>query len=309
MSILFRGSFFLLTAVKLDSNEAGQLNGYTDVVPFRGRYIAIGSDGRIDSISRTGDKTTVDHSCRDKLNSAFSNDSILIVAGEQGTILSSFDGQKFNRAESGTDRNIQGITSRNGLIIAGSESGTVLVSANGKSWSPVQTRAKGDILSVSSNHSFFIGVTNAGEILKSKDGINWEIKDYNKVYAGYNPHAKFKKILAVQNSIVIIGIHEDGSPSILFSSLGNVWAESLPVYYDDKGMLCYLTNKPNGITYDSQSDQFFLACDNGTIFKLSNCAKCNKYFKISKCDLNALVYADNFLVIAGADYSVFVRKP
>ena len=152
-----------------------------------------------------------------------------------------------------------------------------------------------------------MGVTNAGEILKSFDGIHWEIKDYNKTYTGYNKRSKFKKILAVQNNIVIIGTHEDGSPAILLSSLGNVWAESLPFYYNE-GMVCCLTNKPNGIAYDSKSDQFFLACDDGALFSLSNCTKCNRYYKISESNLNAIIHADNILLIADADYTVFVRK-
>jgi hypothetical protein len=140
------------------------------------------------------------------------------------------------------------------------------------------------------------------------DGIHWDIQDYNKAYAGYNKYSKFKKILAAENGIVIIGEHEDGSPSILFSALGNVWAERLPVYHDNRGKVFYLTNKPNGITYDPERDQFILACDHGELFSLPNCSKCNQYKKISESDLNAIIYADNCLLIAGEDYSLFIHQ-
>jgi hypothetical protein len=308
ISALFWGSILLLFTNKLVSKESVHFNGYTDIVLFRDKYIAVGTDGRIDCINKLSGKATIDNSSHYKLNGAYANDEILIAVGDHGTILYSTDGKSLCHAESGTDKNIHGITIKNGLYIAGTESGTILTSKDGISWSHIQTKAKGTILSISSNNSFLIGVTDTGEIIKSIDGINWEVKDYNKEYAGYNPHSKFKKILAVQNSIVIIGIHDDGSPSILFSSLGNVWAERIPVYKDDQGKVSYLTTKPSGITYDPDRDQFILACDKGELFSLSNCTKCNKYIKISESDLNALIYVDNCLLIVGADYSMFIQR-
>lgn len=305
---LFCWMIFLLLADKLTSNESGNLNGYTDIVFFRDTFVAVGTDGRIDGISKSGEIVPVDHSNQYKLNCAFSNDEILIAAGDNGKILYSFDGKDFYHAESGMDMNINGMTFKNGLILAGADKGKILISKDGKSWKNVPTDAMGNILSLSANNSFFIGITDAGEIIKSFDGIHWEIKDYNKEYAGYNKFSKFKKILAAQNSIVIIGEHDDGSPSILFSSIGNVWAERLPVYHDDEGMVSCLTNRPNGITHDSGRDEFILACDNGELFSLSSCQKCNKYIKIAENDLNVLIYADNFLLVAGDDYSVFIQR-
>ncbi|MBN2001307.1 hypothetical protein JW935_27430 [candidate division KSB1 bacterium] len=288
--------------------ESGILEGYTDIVPFRDKFTGVGTDGRIDNISISGERVPVDFSNKYKLNCAFSNDKILIVAGDHGTILYSYDGTCFYHAEPATDKNINGITCKNGLILAGTDEGTMLISKDGKSWSDIQTKTKGNILSLSANKSFFIGITDAGEILKSTDGQNWEIKNYNKEYAGYNRYSKFKKILATQNSIVIIGTHDDGSPSILFSTLGNVWAERLPFYHDDEGKKSYLTKKPNGITYDPDRDQFFLACDNGGLFILPTCTKCNEYVKISEENLNAIIYANNCLIMAGDEFSVYIQR-
>jgi hypothetical protein len=282
--------------------------GYTDIVQFGGKYFAVGTDGRIDCISNSGERTTVDNSNKNKLNCAFSNDEILIAAGDHGTILYSYDGKKFHQAESRTNENINGITFKNGLILAGADKGIVLISKDGKEWNNIQTETKGNIMSPSANTSFFIGVTDVGEIMKSSDGTTWEIKDYNKEYAGFNEPAKFKKIIATPNSIVIIGTHNDGSPSILFSSLGNVWAERIPFYHDEQGIICYLTKKPNGITYDPLMDEIILACDNGELFSLPSCSKCNKYIKISETNFNAIIYDDNCLVIVGDEYSFFMQR-
>lgn len=289
-------------------SQCDDSEGYTDIVLFRKEFVAIGTDGRIDNICKSGEIILLDNSNTKKLNCAYANDEILLAAGDYGTILYSADGKRFDRAESPTDQNIYDITSKNGLILAGSDTGLMLVSKQGTSWSDIQTGAKGNILSLSANNSFFIGITDAGEIIKSYDGFNWDVKDYNREYAGYNQYSTFKKILTAQNSIVIIGIHENGSPSVLFSSLGNVWAERLPFYYDDEGKVCMLTEKPNGITYDPIRDQFFLACDNGELLSLPTCIKCNEYIKISEKNLHALIYVDNCLLVVGDDYSVFIER-
>ena len=304
------GIFLLFSAgISVSSeNESGQLNRYADIVRFKDRLIAIGTDGRIDHISASGEKSAVDHSTPYSLNCACSNDDLLIAAGDHGTILYSADGKRFALAESGTDKDIDGIAVQNGLFLAGTEKGGVLASKDGKSWSSIQTTAKGNILSLSSNGIFVIGITDAGEILKSFDGSRWEISDYNKEYAGYNPSTKFKKILAAPNTIVIIGTHDDGSPSILFSSLGNVWAERYPVYHDAGGMTLFLESKPNGIAYDPSGDQFILACDQGELFILPACTKCNERIKISENDLNAIIYADDRLFITGDAFSVFIQR-
>jgi hypothetical protein len=311
-TVLFFCLFFLfLSDNSVKAGEHSKLNeakGYTDIVFFQNNFIAVGSKGRIDCITKSGERTTVDSSGRYNFTCALSNEEILIVAGEHGTILYSNDGKIFYRAVSGTDKSINSITFRNGLFIAGANGGIILTSKNGKAWNTLPIKVKGNILSLSSNNSFFIGVSDAGEIIKSSDGISWEIKDYNKEYARFNQYSKFKRILATQSSTVIIGTHDDGSPSVLFSTMGNVWAERTPLYHSDEGEILYLTQKPNGITYDPEQDQFILACDNGELFTLPSCSKCNKHLKISETNLKAITYIDKSLLIVGDGFSVFVQK-
>jgi hypothetical protein len=282
--------------------------GYRDIVLFKDNFIAVGTDGRIDGISKSGEKISVDSSCTYNLHCAFSNEEILIAAGDHGTILYSSDGRRFYRAESGMEKRIHGIASKNGLFVAGADSGTLLSSINGISWNYIPTAIKGNIVSISANNSFFIAISDSGEILKSIDGIVWNIQDYNKEYAGYNKHSTFRKVLAVQNSIVIIGTTDDGLPSILFSSLGTVWTERIPIYQDSQGVVTCLTSKPNGITYDPDRDQFILACDHGELLSLPPCSKCNKYAKISETHLHGIIYFDNRLLIVGDGYSVFIQR-
>jgi hypothetical protein len=290
------------------SSDVSDPKGYTDIVLFKDKLIAVGTHGRIDCISQSGERISIDSSYTHTLRCAFACEDMLITAGDKGTMMFSLDGKSFYRAESGTKNTIHSITVRNGLLIAAADSGTFLTSKDGKSWNKLSTSIKGNILSVSANNNFFFGVTDKGEILKSSDGLHWNIQDYNREYAGYNARIHFKKILATQHSIAIIGTHDDGSPSILFSSMGNVWAEREPIYKNEQGVVTCLTNKPNGITYDPERDQFILACDHGEMLTLPPCSKCNKFEKISETDFSALIYHDNCLWIVGDEFSVYIQK-
>ena len=289
----------------ISNSQSDNAKGYNDIVLFKNNIYAVGSDERIDLIPKSGKIVTIHNSGRYELNCAAGNDEVFIAAGNHGTILYSLDGRSFSYAESNTDKNINGIAYKDGMFIAGSEGGEIFISANGKSWLKTETNAKGNILSLSSNKAFFIGITDAGEIIKSSDGRTWEIQNYNTEYEGYNRFSKFSKVLAIENRIVIIGTHNDGTPSILFSSLGNVWTERVPIYYDDGGTARYLASKPNDVTYDMSEDQFIIACDNGELLSMPSCSKCNKYLKITKTNLNAITSANNSLIIAGNGFSVF----
>jgi len=287
-----------------NSEIAGDSNVYRDIIYYEGRFFAIGTGGQIDQVSRAGIKTALNSPGFNNLNCATIFNEEIIIAGDKGTILSSKDGKVFSVEESGTDDDINGIASKNGLIVAGTDNGIVLVSKNSRSWSSIDTDAKGNIISLAANNSFFIGVSDKGEVIKSNDGFNWQVTDYNEVYAGYNKYCFFRKIIAGLNSIVIIGHHDDGSPSVLFSTLGNVWTERLLVYDDENGIMQYLSELPNDITYDPDRDQFILACKGGVIFSLPTCTKCNTYTKVTNGDLSAIAYKDNSLAVAGEDYSL-----
>ena len=292
----------------LRASEARGSNAYRDITHFKDKFIAVGTNGRVDGISQSGEIMRFKCVCQENLNSAYSNDEIFLAVGDHGIILYSTNGTSFSRAVSGTGKNIFGITYKNGLFVVGADSGTILISNTGVSWKSIPTAIRGNILSISANSSCFFGVTDLGEIIKSYDGIQWDIQDYNREYAGYSQYSIFRKILASPNSITIIGIHKDGSPSIVYSSRGNVWTERPPIYQDDQGVVQGLTNTPNGIAYDPERDQFVVACDNGELLALPPCSKCNKWAKISEKNLQAVCYFDNCILIVGEEFSVFIQR-
>jgi hypothetical protein len=290
----------------ISDNE--DIKGYRDIIYYNGKFLAVGTDGRIDYINISGERTPVVNTCKNNLNCVISKDQILVVVGDKGTILFSSDGQIFTKVESGTDQNINGIAFKKELLIAGANKGIILISKNGKTWNSIHLQVKGNIESVTANDSLCIGITDCGEIIRSYDGLNWEITDYNKKYSGYYESCIFRKALLTKDRIVIIGRHDDGSPAVLFSSLGNVWTERSLIYNDDQGMIRFLTNKPNDITYDTVHDQFILACDKGEIFGLPSCTKCNASVTVSNNDLYAIICRDDLLLSAGEEFFINIMK-
>jgi len=191
------------------------------------------------------------------------------------------------------------------LLIAAVDRGVLLVSENGgEAWRQISIPLYGEILSMSRNEICCMGVTNKGEIIKSTNGFDWKIFDYNNVYKGYYMSCSFRKILIAGGRIAVTGIHEDGTPVVLLSSLGNVWTERSLNYTDDQGMVHLTASLPNDICYDSIGDQYLLACKNGEILCLPSCSHCNKLFTISEKDLYGISCSADDLRVVGNDYEL-----
>jgi hypothetical protein len=296
-------AFFVFSEKRSIPNEN---KGYRDIVAYNDQFLAVGTDGRIDCISKSGEITPINNTLTKDLNGVIYTNQTIIAVGNEGTILFSSDGKTCSKKESGTDKNINSITTFKGNLIASADDGTLLVMESGNRWKQIQLPLEGDVVSISSGSSLCIGVTNKGEIIKTSDAINWEIFDYNKEYVGYNKPCSFKEVLITHNRIVIIGQHEDGSPVVLFSSFGSVWTERAVNYTDEHGMIQWVTNQPNDICYDAAGDQFFLVCNNGELLILPSCVKCNKSFTVSEYNLNGIMCLENTLMIVGDDYTVNV---
>ncbi len=284
--------------------KAEDPTAYRNIISYKDLFLAVGTNGRIDLINKLGKVSrNLISPCNDDLNSVIGDDMIIIAVGDKGTILVSSDGQSFVKAESGVSTNIYSVSWLNGIFIAGSEKGTLLISGNGMTWSQIRLKLRGNITSLSSTSESCSGVTDEGEIIRSGDGLNWTVTDYNSEYSGYSKQCIFNKILLIQNRYVIAGKHTDGTPVVLFSTLGSVWTERHLFYDDDKGIPQMLTGIPNDIAYDAYGDQFFIACSNGEILSLPSCSKCNEYLKISENDLYGIVCTAESLVTVGEGYT------
>jgi hypothetical protein len=296
-------SFYMKSEMEPAKTDS-ELKGYKDITECEGQYIAVGTDGRIDFISPSGKISHINNTLSEDLNSVYYCDQKIYITGKKGVIELSTNKQTFNKIESGTDKNINSITSFNGNIIAGADQGILLISNNGTTFKTIHLPLKGNITSVSSNESACFGATSEGEIISSSDGYNWKTFDYNKEYSGFYKACSFRCVLMNDKRIAIAGVHDDGSPVLIFSSIGNVWTERLLNYNDDEGYMGLLTDSPNDLSYDNIEDQFIMSCNNGKIMILPSCTKCNKLIKLTDIDLYTITNSENKIIAAGSGFFI-----
>lgn len=293
----------------LDSAKLANVNGYTDITYFDNGFVAVGSDGRIDRISKDGKVTRSEKIAGESFTSILAVEHQLFVAGKNGTMLASSDNNPFGKINSGTTNHINSLTLFNKKIIAGTDGGEILIGSTDGNFSTISLNLKGNIVSLSAGETACYGVTDQGEIMSSTDGISWNIFDFNAVYAGFYKPCRFAKILAATYNIAVAGIYEDGSPVLMFSTQGNVWAERTLDYNDAQANHVSLNDAPNDIFYDSQRDLFYLACNNGTIMSIPSCSHCNKAARLTSKNLTAIWCVGDILMVTGTNFYIEAIRP
>ena len=293
------GSISLVSPLNRINSE-----GYRAVIRYENGFIAAGSRGRIDRISASGKILKSEIFPGEYFNCLLSNDQMVIAAGENGILLISSEGEIFRKVDSNTHENINSLSLFKGIIIAGTDHGEIISGDGIGSFKITRLALKGNIKSVSARQSDCFGITDEGEIIHSSDGSKWDIFDFNKVYSGYYKPCFFSKILATEDRIVITGIHNDGSPVLMFSNQGNVWTERPLNYTDDQGIEGYLTDIPRDIGYDDLNDEFYIACTNGKLMKLPSCSQCNRLAALTEEDLTGISYNGNTMLIVGGNFFI-----
>lgn len=275
------------------------LDGYTDVTNYEDGFIAVGSNGQIDRISKTGEINNHYSILGTKFNSILIHDRQIIVAGDNGNMLISNGSEKYEKINSGTDGNINSLTWFDNKIIAAAYGGEITVGNESGLFKTTQLDLKGNIVSISANSTDCYGVTNNGEIIHTKDGINWSVFDFNKTYKGFYKTCQFTKVLVTENQISIIGKQDDGLPVMLYSSRGTVWTQRNLVYVDENGVSSLLNDHLNDIYYDVAKDQFILICNHGKMMTIPSCSHCNKLFEVSSANLKGIAGNENSLIVVG----------
>ena len=320
---VFIGSLLLqtnsLTATKIysnkdfdDGNDSSQtiaikINksvGYKTIVRYKDAFIAAGSGGRIDRLSAAGKIVKSDTIVGETFTSLLVIGQKFLAGGNKGSVLIFSENGTFQRISTDTDKNINSLTLFKELVIAGTDNGELLIGNGIEPFRKIKLSITGNVVSVSARTADCFGTTNQGEIIHTTDGINWDILDFNKAYAGYYKPCRFTSILATPSSIAVAGIHDDGSPVLLFSNKGNVWSERSLNYTNDDGTGGSLTDSPNNIYYHDTRDEFYLACDNGKLMKIPSCSHCNKVFNLRVVNLFGISGTESDIVVAGDNYSV-----
>lgn len=288
----------------LDSAKLIKKEGYTAITYFENEFVTVGSDGRIDRIAASGKITRSEKITGESFTCILSVNQQLFVAGENGTILVSSNNGPFIKINSGTDNHIRSLALFKERIIAGTDGGEILIGGTDGKFSTISLNLKGNIVSLSAGESDCYGVTDQGEIISSKDGIYWNVFDFNAVYSGFYKPCRFTKIVVTANNIAVTGIYNDGTPVLMLSTHGNVWAERTLNYNDAQANYVTLTETPNDIFYDAQRDLLYIACNNGVILSIPSCSHCNKAAKLTSENLTAIWCIGDTLMVAGTNFYV-----
>jgi hypothetical protein len=290
------------------NNASANLEGYRAIIPLDNGFLAAASEGRLDWISESGKISKSEKFNGESFHCLLSSNRNIIVAGKKGSILISSDKGVFKRINSGTDRNINSLVLFKEKIIAGTDNGEILIGNETDLFKKIHLNLKGNIVSLSARTGQCYGVTDEGEIIHSKDGLDWTIFDFNAVYLGFYKPCYFTRILVTENQIAVTGKQNDGSPVLMFSTMGNVWSVRPLNYTDEEGKISTLTEIPNDLFYDYSKDQFILICNKGKMLTIPSCSHCNKLIEISTNSLERITGNEDTMMIIGENQFINVIK-
>lgn len=286
--------------------DTSRNDGYLSVISYDDGFVAAGTGGRVDWFSTDGvfiqNKQIPNLDIHDLL---FLNGT-LYVAGNQGALFYSNDGRFFKKIDTKFTSTIHALIEFQGQIIAGTNQGLILVGDEHQEFSPVQLPLLGNVVALSANKTWCYGVTDQGEIFHSKDGKDWKVLNFNREYHGYYQPCQFNGVLVTDNSIAVIGKHEDNTPALFFSSEGNVWTERMLTYVNDNGQSVLLKELPRDILYDTNLGEFLLGCSGGKLMVIPSCSHCNKLYDVSLENIHSIARNARLLVLVGSRF--FMEK-
>ena len=304
--IITFASTFLLSFVSIvgssAASDAFKHEGYKAVISYQDKFLAVGSDGRIDWINKSGMVLKSEKMPTVAFHSLTATKQAIIAAGNKGNLFISSDNGKFRKVESGTDKTIFSLAIFNDKIFAGCEQGLLLIGDEKGAFKQQQLAIKGNIVSLCVRNADCYGVTDAGEIIHTSDGINWVVFNYNEFYSRFYLPSTFNKVFLTNDRITVAGSHKDGTPVLLFSSQGNVWTERTLNYTTEDGQSSYLTEIPYDIAYNLYEDLIILVCSSGKMMTVPSCSHCNKLIPITTESLDAIAQNDSTMIVVGENY-------
>ena len=278
--------------------------GYRALANKDNGFLAVGTEGRIDWISAEGSVTRSQRIPNVSLTDLLVGEGFTVASGEKGFLFFSTNNGAFVQVESGTKSDLHALAFFSGKVLVGSDDGVLLVGDKTGTFQKQQLPLLGKIVSLSANDKVCYGVTDKGEIAHTKDGINWSVLDFNEFYAGYYKPCRFTQVLVTDTRIAVIGVHQDDTPALIFSTEGSVWTERGLNYADENNLSGVLDVAPNNLIYNASIDEFVLCCNKGKLLVVPACSHCNKLYKFGTEDLYGMATTENNLLVAGGNYFV-----
>jgi hypothetical protein len=107
------------------------------------------------------------------LNEVTYGNSIFVVVGGAGTIITSTDGISWTSRTSPHSNSINDLTYENSTFVAVGSTGNIITSSDGISWTSRTSNTSQELFGVAYGNSTFVVVGNSGTVLTSSDGTTW----------------------------------------------------------------------------------------------------------------------------------------
>ncbi len=277
--------------------------GYRSAAPCGEGFLACGTGGRIDFIAIDGTVVPCQSGTTENLNSVFIEDQNVVVAGDNGTLLLSYDAAAtFQSVDLKTDADLFSAVVYKGTLFVGSEGG-IIYRENPGGWEAVQTETTNDIISLAPTDYCLCAISAQTNILVSMDGLNWKHEDFNKVYDGLYPRYVFTKAIPAGSTMFVIGYPEENPnhPLIMFSETGEVWMMKEMMKINDE----YPDENDNLQVHDIcfNIDQIVGVLDDGKVLSITECTSCNESMQMDQeKDLWATAVTEQGVLVCGEDF-------
>lgn len=279
-----------------DSDEIG--SSYLNAAAYKDGFIAVGSNGRMEFISISGDIETIHTPVGAALLDISVSQDNAVAVGEEGAILLLQEDGAVSQLKTDCKETLHSVCVFKNMWFAGGDSGVLLYSDDLERWQSIELPLEGAITGLAADGERCIGVTDDGEILVSTDGMAWEMLDYNQYYG---QEISFQGIELCDNMFYAFGVNAEGASQMLMSLEGGVWSDrDLEVYQN--GIPDGNTPQISGICWDGQ--QIIAACPDGRVLTLPSCTQCNTVQEVSDKPLYSVAFNSGKLLFAGQDCSI-----
>ena len=277
--------------------------GYTCADLLGEGFIACGSGGRVDTITVDGEVTTLDSGTSVRLNSVFTEDENILIAGDGGTLLMSNDaGASFRKVNCGATGNLNGAAVFNDTMFAAGEEG-IIFRQDAAGWKKLQMETNHEIISLAVTNYCIVAVTAETDVYYSEDGEDWEYMNFNEDYDGLYPRYVFTKAVGAGETFFVIGYQAENPelPLIMFTETCQVWMQKEMMKINDEPV----TGEENIHIHDIgfNVDQIVGVLDDGRVLSITECSVCNEEMQLDEQKgLWATAVNEKGVLVCGEDF-------
>lgn len=278
---------------------AADSTGYRAVVAWDMDFLAVGDGGRVTILSVDGTRRELSAPTAVSLRDVFVRDGSAWIVGDDGTVLT-LTGETFHVRAAAEATDLFALAWFDGEWFLGGRGGTLYRGTGDGDWTRVPLSITGDVVGLAAGERRLIGVTAAGEtfVYTARDGFS--VQDYSAVTGD---SVVFRAIACDNAGLTFwaTAVRADGSPALLHTTYGGIWAERSLTYMDGAGY------DPSGLSVRGiapAGQQMIVACGNGQLLTLPDCVECNKLQRLGDASLAAVCYNGGAVAAVGEEFSV-----